>query len=140
EVFNFTYFKVQRLVAIIVLPLGIGVYLYSDLATQILLGNQWGEASKVIGVWALTSSIMIVYGHFCSEVYRAKGRPKLSFLGQILHLVVLIPTCLISSDYGFWVLVYARSWIRMQFVVVHFIIMKFAIGIPVIKTIKNVFP
>ncbi|WP_394238287.1 lipopolysaccharide biosynthesis protein [Niallia oryzisoli] len=140
ELFNRAYFKMQRVVSIIVLPLGIGVFLYSDLATQILLGDQWGEASKIIGIWALTSSIMIVFGHFCSEVYRAKGRPKLSFLGQLLHLVVLIPTCLIGAKYGFWVFIFARSWIRMQFVLVHFILMKVSIGIPVLKTIKNVFP
>lgn len=138
--FNHMFFKVQRLVSILVFPLGMGVYLYSDLATQILLGNQWDEASGVIGVWALTSAIMIVFGAYCSEVYRAKGRPKLSFLAQVLHLVVLIPTCVISSKYGFWPLVYARSWIRMEGILVNFIIMKFVIGIPVLKTFKNVFP
>lgn len=134
------YFSTQRLVSVFVFPLGIGVCLYSDLATKILLGNKWMEASGVIGVWALTSSIMIVFGHFCSEVYRAKGRPKLSFLAQLLHLIVLVPVCIISSGYGFWPLVYVRSWIRMEFVVVHFIIMKLAIGFPVLKTLKNVMP
>ncbi|MED4375453.1 lipopolysaccharide biosynthesis protein [Schinkia azotoformans] len=138
--FNKTYFNTQRLVSILIFPLGVGVYLYSDLATNILLGSQWSEASNIIGVWALTSSIMIVLGHFCSEVYRAKGRPKLSFLAQILHLIVLIPACLISSKFGFWALVYTRSWIRMEFVLVHFIFMKFAIGIPIIKTFKNILP
>lgn len=138
--FNIMFFKFQRLVSILVFPLGVGVYLYSDLATQILLGSQWSEASDIIGVWALTSSIMIVFGHFCSEVYRAKGRPKLSFLAQVLHLVVLVPTCIISSKYGFWPLVYSRSWIRMQFVLAHFLLMEFVIGIPISKTIKNVLP
>jgi len=138
--FNHMFFKSQRFVSILVFPLGVGVYLYSDLATQILLGSQWSEASGVIGIWALTSAIMIVFGHYCSEVYRAKGKPKLSFLAQVLHLVVLVPTCIISSKYGFWPLVYARSWIRMEAILVHFIIMKFAIGIPVLKTFRNVFP
>lgn len=140
EKFNKMYFNTQKLAAVFVLPLGIGVYLYSDLATQILLGGKWTEASGVIGVWALTSAIMIVFGSFCSEVYRAKGRPKLSFLAQLLHLVVLVPVCIVSSKYGFWVLVYSRSWIRMEFVLVHFIIMKFAIGINITKTLKNVMP
>ncbi|MFA2832066.1 lipopolysaccharide biosynthesis protein [Bacillus paranthracis] len=138
EAFNRTYLKMQKVVAIFVLPIGVGVFLYSDLATSILLGNQWEEASKVIGIWALTSSIMIVLGHFCSEVYRAKGKPKLSFLAQLLHLIVLVPVCLISSKYGFLVLVYARSLIRLQFVLVHFIIMKFVIGISTMRTIKNI--
>lgn len=136
--FERIYFTTQRLASIFIFPLGIGIFLYSDFATQVLLGNQWGEASHVIGIWALTSSIVIVFGHYCSEVYRSKGRPKLSFLAQILHLIVLVPVCIISSKYGFWPLVYARSLIRLEFVLVHFIIMKVAMGISVLKTLRNV--
>ncbi|MEL5899101.1 lipopolysaccharide biosynthesis protein [Clostridium sporogenes] len=140
EKFNKMYLTTQRLVSIFVFPLGIGVYLYSDLATKIILGSKWKEASGVIGVWALTSSIMIVLGHFNSEVYRAKGRPKLSFLSQMLHLVVLVPACIISSKYGFWSLVYTRAWIRMEGILVGLIIMKFAIGFPIGRIFKNVMP
>lgn len=140
ENFNRMYFATQRFASIFIFPIGIGIYLYSDLATRILLGSKWQEASEVIGIWALTSAIMIVFGNFCSEVYRAKGKPKLSFLAQILHLVVLVPVCIISSKYGFWTLVYTRAWIRMEFVLVHFIIMEFAIGISVGKTFINVMP
>lgn len=140
EKFNKMYFDTQRIVSIFIFPLGVGVYLYGDLASSILLGSKWKEAGPVIGVWALTSSITIILGHFCSEVYRAKGRPKLSFLAQMLHLIFLVPVCIISSKYGFWPLVYARSWIRMQGILVHFIIMKTAMGISALKTFKNVMP
>lgn len=140
EKFNKMYFNTQRIVSVFVFPLGIGVYLYSDLATRIMLGSNWSEASDVIGIWALTSAIIIVFGNFCSEVYRAKGKPKLSFLSQVLHLVVLIPVCIISSKYGFWILVYARAWVRMEAILVDLIIMKYAIGIEIGKIFKNVVP
>ncbi|WP_176538701.1 lipopolysaccharide biosynthesis protein [Bacillus cereus] len=140
ERFNQTFFKMQRGISILVFPMGIGVFLYSKLATQILLGDKWIEASGVIGVWALSSSITIIFGHYCSEVYRAKGRPKLSFLAQMLHLVVLVPVCVISAKYGFWALVYTRSWIRLEGILVHFLLMKYVIGFPVMKMISNVFP
>lgn len=140
EQFNEMFFRMQRIVSVLIFPLGIGLYLYSEFATQILLGSQWGEASSIIGHWALTSAIVIVFGHYCSEVYRAKGRPKLSFLAQLLHLIVLIPICVITSQYGFWILVFARSWIRIQSVVVHFVIMKFVIGIPISRIIHNTIP
>lgn len=140
EKFNATFFKVQRMVSILVFPLGIGIYLFSDLVTQIILGGQWSEASDIVGIWSLTSSLVIVFSHFCSEAYRAKGRPKLSFLSQVLHLIFLVPTCIVSAKYGFWTLIFARSWIRLQGSLVHFILMKFAIGIPIFKTFKNIFP
>lgn len=140
EKFNEIYFSIQRITSIFVFPLGVGMYLYSDLATRIILGSKWIEASGIIGIWALTNSLKIVLGDLCSEVYRAKGKPKVSFVAQMLHLVVLVPVCIISSKCGFWQLVYARSWIRMEFLLVHFIIMKFVIGIPIDRTFKNVIP
>lgn len=138
--FNQAYFKTQRLVSIFVFPMGVGIYLYSDLATSILLGSQWSEASDVIGICALTSTVTIVFGYLYSEMCRAKGKPKVSFLVQVLYLIVLVPVCIISSKYGFWTFVYARSLVPVQSVLVDFIVMKFAIGIPVFKTLSNVFP
>ncbi|HHX36521.1 MAG TPA: oligosaccharide flippase family protein, partial [Clostridiaceae bacterium] len=138
--FNNVFLKFQRTISIIVFPLGVGVFLFSDLATKILLGNKWLEATRVIGLWALTSAILIVFGHLCSEVYRAKGRPKLSFLAQVLHLVVLVPACIISAQYGFWALVQTRAWIRVQLILVHLILMKVAIDFPIMGIFRNVFP
>ncbi|NMA66491.1 MAG: lipopolysaccharide biosynthesis protein [Clostridiaceae bacterium] len=136
--FNTMFFRMQKIVAYLVLPMGVGIYLYSDIATQIFLGSQWTEASAIIGIWALTSAIMIILGNYCSEVYRSKGKPRLSFLAQVLHLIVLVPTCIISLKYGFWVLVYARALIRLQFIIVHLIIMKYAINFPVVEMFTNI--
>ena len=138
--FNKIFFKFQRVVSIIVFPIGVGVWLYSDLATKILLGSQWIEASGVIGVWAVTSSIQIVFGNFSSTAYMSKGRPKLSLLAQFLHLIILVPVCFISLKYGFWPFIYARSGIRIHLVVVHFIIMNFIVKIKVSEMLKNVLP
>lgn len=132
-------YKFQKLVSLIIFPLGVGVYLYSDLATQILLGSQWSEASKIIGVWALAKAISIVLCHFSSEAYRGKGKPMLSFLAQMLYFIFLVPACIISSNYGFWPLVYIRSAIITLFVLIHLIIMKVGLGMPVIETFRNVF-
>ncbi|MFE4896537.1 lipopolysaccharide biosynthesis protein [Peribacillus butanolivorans] len=138
--FKSMFFKFQRLGSVLIFPLGVGIFLYRDLATQLMLGSQWDEASDVIGIWALTSAIMIVFGHYCSEVYRAKGKPMLSFIAQVLHLVVLVPTCIIAAKFGFWPLVLARSLIKIQFVIVHLVIMKVVMKVSVLKTFKNVFP
>jgi O-antigen/teichoic acid export membrane protein len=136
--FNMMYFKIQKLVAYAIFPMGTGIYLYSDVVTQILLGSQWNEASAIIGIWGVTSAIVVVVSNFSSEVYRAKGRPRLSFISHLLHLVVLVPACIISLNYGFGVLVLVRALVRLEGVVVGLIIMKYAIKFPIKNILSNI--
>ncbi len=139
EEFKHMFEKFQRVVAILVFPIGVGVFCYSDLITKLLLGDQWGEAAGFVGLWAFTSAIMIVMAHYSSEIYRAKGKPKLSVLAQWLHIVFLLPTVLISVKYGFEVLYISRSLIRLQMILVNMIFVYFLIRLSPIQMCVNVF-
>ena len=136
--FNKIFFSMQRIVSYLVMPMSIGIYVYSELIGNILLGSEWQEANEVIGIWAILYGLIIVLGYYSSEVYRAKGKPKLSFIAQLLHLIVLIPTCMIVSKYDFYTLVRFRSLIRLELVFVHFVFMHFIIKISVGAMIKNI--
>jgi len=140
EEFIKMYFKFQRLIALFILPIGVGVLLFSDLATMLILGSQWSEASNVVGAWALSRAVLIVFGYTASEVYRSKGKPKFSFYAQLSHLIVLVPTCIIAIKYGFWALVYARSIVVLQLVFVHLVLLQKLFNISIYKTIKNITP
>lgn len=140
ETFKDLFFKFQKLVGLLVIPLGFGIYCYSDFITDILLGEQWSQASRFIGLWALTSSLTIVLSHYSSEVYRAKGRPRLSVLAQVLHLIVLLPAVIIAVRYGFETLYITRSLVRFEGIIVDMIIMYFVIHISPWKMLKNIFP
>lgn len=140
ENFRRTYYQFQRLTAVLVIPMGIGIYLYRDLVTQILLGSQWGEASGFIGLWGLTSAFTIVFSHFSSEVYRSKGNPKVSLILQLVHIVFLVPTLIISVSYGFGSLYIARSLVRIQMIVCALLIMHIMYGFKVQYIIRNVSP
>ena len=140
EKFQSLFFSAQQAVSIFVLPLGVGIYLYRNIAMRIMLGNQWSEAADIIGLWAIMSALIIVFSNFNSEVYRAKGRPKLSFLSQILHLIVLAPACIISLEHGFWTFVYVRSLVRIELIIVGLILIHFVIGISAKKIIINILP
>ena len=96
------------------------------------------EAAPFIGLWGLTSAITIILAHYSSEVYRAKGRPKLSVLVQFLHIIVLWPTTLLAVKYGFEVLYIARSLVRLELVLVNMIVMYFVVRIPFVDMMKNV--
>ena len=137
QAFKNMFFKFQKVVAIFILPLGFGIFCYSELITSIL-GSQWMEAAPFIGLWGLTSAITIILSHYSSEVYRAKGRPKLSVLVQFLHIIVLWPTVLIAVRYGFEVLYTARALVRLELVLVNLIILYYIMRVSFIDMMKNV--
>lgn len=138
--FKRLFFYFQKVVALLVMPIGIGIFIFSDFITGLILGSQWVEAAGFVGLWGLTSAITIVLSHYCSEVYRAKGRPKLSVLAQALHLVVLWPTVLISVRYGFETLYISRSLVRLEIVGVNLCIMGLIIKMPIGKMFTNILP
>lgn len=138
EEFKSLFFRFQKLVGILVMPMGVSIFLFSDVITSILLGDQWGDASSFIGWWGLTSSVTIVLSYYCSEVYRAKGKPKLSVLAQVLHLLFLVPTVLVSINYGFEVLCISRSLIRFQMIIVNLIILYYLTTISPIDMFNNI--
>ncbi len=138
--FKALFFKFQKIVSIFVLPIGVGIFCYNKLLTTLLLGEQWLETAPFIGLWGLTSAITIVLSHYCSEVYRAKGRPKLSFMAQVLHIAFLWPTVYFAVQYGYETLYIARASVRLQAVAVNLLIMYFVIKFPVWKMLTNIFP
>lgn len=133
------FLSFQKIVSFFVIPIGIGIFCYSDLLTNILLGSQWKEASNFIGLWGLTSSITIIFSHYSCEVYRSKGKPKLSVISQVIHIAFLLPTVYISVKYGFDVLCNARALVRIQGVVTDIFIMSFIIGISLRKMFMNIY-
>lgn len=138
--FQTMFFKFQKIVGILVVPLGFGIYLFRELVVGVILGEQWGEAAYFIGLWGLTGSLTMVLSHYCSEVYRAKGKPKLSVLVQILHIIVLWPTVLYFVNDCFDNLCLARSLVRLELILANLFVMYFVIKMKPIKMILNVLP
>ena len=57
---------------------------------------------------------------------------------QLVDLCVLVPICVISVKYGFWALVYARSFVRLDLIVPMLVVTNILCGITPLNTIKNV--
>ncbi len=140
EKFEEVFLSFQKIVAMLVLPLGCGIFLYSDLITTILLGKQWLEASNFIGIWGLCTALVATYGTFSRESYRAKGKPRVSLFAQLLHLAFVIPVCYWGTTKGFSTLIYARSLAFLQIILVHLIFMKFVIKFNISKMFITTFP
>lgn len=132
--------KMQKYLAIILLPIGFGVFTFRNLVTDVMLGDQWGEAVELIGLWALVEVITVIFSRFCSNIYPAIGKPKISVTVQILHLVVLIPAVILSVSYGFRIMYWVRSLVRFELVLVNMIFAYITIKQTPWNMIKNLYP
>lgn len=130
--------KFQKMVGIILLPMGVGIFVFSDLIVEIMLGPQWLEASEFVGLWGLMSAITIIFSRFCSFIYPAIGKPRLSVYVQLLHLVVLVPAVVIGVRYGFEILYLTRSFVRIELVLVNLIFAYLLIGLKFSSLFTNI--
>lgn len=135
-----TLLKLQKYTSILLLPIGIGIFVFSDFITAVMLGDQWKEAAPFIGLWALMEVITVIFSRFCSNVYPAIGKPKISVASQLLHLAALIPAVIISGHYGFRTLYITRSLIRLEGVAVNLIFLYVLIKQSPWKMFVNILP
>lgn len=138
--FKSVYYKYIQAIALFVVPLGVGIFLYRNLVTQILLGSQWTEAADFVGLWGVMSSVSLVLGTYCSGIFNAKGKPVFSFVSQCLHLVVLIPVLVFSAQRGFETLYVSRSLVRIQFILLQLIIVKVFFKVSPLQIMSKVLP
>lgn len=133
KMFNFF----QKESSIILVPMCVGMFIYRDVVTWILLGNNWMEASLLIGTNGLIQVFIILIANFASEVYRSKGKPKISFLVQIIYVLVFIPLIYYSSFYNFKILVMVRFCASVIFVCMHLIFLKLKFNFSIFNHFKN---
>ena len=137
--FESVYYSIQRLTSCLLIPMGIGLFIFRDLATAILFGNQWGEAANIVGAWSLASMIFIIFTSFNGEVYKAVGKPKILFAFEFTYLVIMIPVCYITKEFGFWALVYTRSLLVCGQALIGLGFMNKYLRFKVTDMLKNVF-
>lgn len=135
-----TLLKFQKYTSVLMLPVGFGIFMFNDLITSIMLGSQWTEAAPFIGLWAIMEVVTVVFSRFCSNVYPAIGKPRVSVIVQILHLVVLIPAVIISGQYGYKALYITRSLVRLEGIVVNLIAVYILIKQSAWKMFVNIIP
>jgi PST family polysaccharide transporter len=138
--FHITFWKFQKYMAIITVPMSVGIFIYSDLVTNILLGSQWSEAAGFVGLWGLMSGLTILFSHLASEVYRSKGNPKLSMLMQATQIVFVLFSVAATVNLDFETLYTSRALIRLQGIVFNIIAMRAIYKFSIKKMMLNITP
>ncbi len=137
---RFIILKLQKYAGLILLPIGALIWGFNEQITSILLGEKWAPAAKFIGIWAIAEVVMLLFSRFCSNIYPAIGKPRVSVTVQILHLIVLIPSVYIAATISFEALYLTRTIIRLQLLIINWWFAHKLIGVSVPQTIYNVAP
>ena len=135
--YNKTYLEFINIVSIVIIPIGFGIFAYSDFVTKILLGEQWLEVIPFVGIYALMCSFTLVLGQYCSEYFRGIGKPKYNVLMNFLHLIVLIPVLIITSKKGFEYLTFWRSIVKVEQIAVYWFILLLFCELNPLKLLKS---
>lgn len=138
--FDMVFYSFQQKVGLLLIPLGMGVFLFRDFVTNVLFGSQWSEASLFVGLYSLAQSFTILTGQYISLTFTANEKPKLSVLSQVLQLIELVGLLLATVNKGFIYIVFARSIARVLFGVINLVIGKIYIKMSPIKILKNMMP
>ena len=140
DAYQDTFYSIQGAALSVLVPLGIGIYFYSNLVTDIFLGDKWTKAAFVISIYSLTRPLMICFNNFVSEVFRSKGHFYSSILYQLVMLAGDITLKLtigkISYDWFIWTTVFSNLFTTLLAIS----ILKFRYHFSIIKQWKSFAP
>lgn len=138
--YNKMVLSFQKYVGMFSIPLGIGIFVFRDTITCILLGNQWHDATLLVGVWGLIICESVIFADFGATILLAKGKPQYIFISNLVQIVILIPTLLWSSYQSFTCLVYAICLVRIQLPFMQMFWVNHITGIKGKEILKNISP
>lgn len=133
-----TLYSFQSKSAIILIPMSIGMFIYSDVVTWILLGEQWMEATWFVGLIGLLQAFYVLFANFAGEVYRAKGEPRLAFAVNIVYILLIVPGVLWGVKYSFNTLCTVKIGVKTVIILIHLLIIKLRFRMSLRKMFHNI--
>lgn len=137
KMFNNMFLSAQKVMTIFLLPIGVGLFFYRELVTLILFGKTWIEAADIVGIISISTALRTIFISFYGDAYRAKGKFFIPLILQIVELTLLIPVCILAVKKGFWLLVYARAFLKLDIIIPEIIIIWKICGITIKDTFIN---
>lgn len=138
--FKTMFLTFQKYASIVSLPLGVGVFLYRDFVTGIMLGKDWLDASLLIGLYCLTFTASISFGNFYSDAIRAKGFPRKLVEVDAVYLGLIIGLLFIAPSIPFSTFCIAFSLLKIVQPVLQAIIGRKICDVSLTSVIKNSYP
>lgn len=138
--FRKIYYNTSFYTGILLIPMGVGMYVYRDLMCEIALGSAWSEAASMMGIWGLVSSVAIIFNSYNGCVLIAKGKPRISVIIQLIQIAVIIPAVCYTAILDFETLSYTRSLVRFVGMFLYAITVWSMYKLSTIKLLKMLVP
>jgi O-antigen/teichoic acid export membrane protein len=106
EALSQAFDRVNRMVTLLALPLGIGLLLLAPEFVRFLLGGRWDGVGSVLGILGLRAGLSWLVGTN-QELYRAMGRPDINTKMMIGVLLYYLPVYFMASPFGLMVFAFA---------------------------------
>lgn len=140
EEFAKTFYQIAYLSGMLLIPMGIGMYIFRKTMCSILLGPEWIDGADLMGIWGLISALAVIFNSYFGTVLIAMGRPKISVWIQVLQICVIMPVVYFSAKLGFHELSYARALVRCVGMVAFCVVVWRLYSISAIKLILQYTP
>lgn len=137
ERFTDIFFRLQKYLGMVIIPVAVGCLVFNKLITLILLGRQWLGTSFFFGFWMLSGCTVVVFGYLCSEAYRALGKPKWCVVVQIAYLLPFVPTLYLGAKFGYNVFSIVVPLGRLSLCLIHLVVAKIVLDISPWRMIVN---
>jgi O-antigen/teichoic acid export membrane protein len=124
------FFRSNRIVMAIALPLGTGLLLTGSETATILFGNKWQGLAQVISILGFAMGISWMY---ClnTEILRAIGMAKMTALIMWIHLIIYLPIYWVAVSYGLEAFVITRLGLVFLGMIIHVFFIVKLLGISV---------
>ncbi|MFQ5508889.1 MAG: lipopolysaccharide biosynthesis protein [Leptospirillia bacterium] len=103
-----------RVVAVLVVPFGVGMFAFADPVVPLLIGEKWRPMVEVIEVLAPVG-VMSALVNVAPPLYKAIGRVDIIPKFFLVRALVTIPVYWISARNGLMPLVWAKLWLTVGF-------------------------
>lgn len=140
EQYKSTYYSFLRIIDLLIIPIGFGIFIYQDFVTYVLLGRQWKEAAAFLGIWSLMRAIHIAFSFFSMEVFVSLGKPLYAVITQFIEMLVLIPALLYSARMGYVAVYSARAIVVALSIIIEFVLLRSIAKLSVVNTVKEAIP
>lgn len=94
------FLRVMALIALLVIPAGLGITATAALFVPLLLGEKWDAAIPIVQILGIAGMIGAAQTNFGS-LYIAIGRPRITSIVTLIHVGLLLPSLIVlTSAYG----------------------------------------